>query len=166
MALELPKSLIYRRAAFTTHLPVDLLYSPSHAWLRRRADQAWCVGLTALATRQLGETVDHGFHVEPGEIVQPGHIIGWIEGFKSVVDLYCVASGRFVGGNPALEERQDLLNQDPYGAGWVYAVVGEPEGRCVDVHRYCAILDTAIDRLLETNRGGNGLLGSVSSPGS
>jgi glycine cleavage system H protein len=144
-----PKTLFYKRVQFVTHLPMGYLYSQSHAWVAREDDgEHWRVGLTKFATRMLGEMVDHGFEVRPGEAVEPGQIVGWVEGFKAISDVYCIARGKFAGSNPALTEKVTLISKDPYGAGWLYRVKGQADSACFDVHGYRAVLDSAIDRIL------------------
>jgi glycine cleavage system H protein len=145
-----PKTLFYKRAQFVTHLPVDYLYSPSHAWVAREPEgEHWRVGLTKFATRMLGEMVDHGFEVEEGAAVEPGQIIGWVEGFKAISDLYCIGSGSFAGRNTGLSEKVALISKDPYGAGWLYRIKGQADPACLDVHGYRAVLDRTIDKILE-----------------
>jgi glycine cleavage system H protein len=143
-----PKTLHYKRSQFSTHLPVEYLYSPSHAWLAQQEQGVCRIGLTKFATRMLGEMVDHGFEIEPGVPVQCGQIVGWVEGFKAISDLYCIASGEFAGGNAALKQKITLISKDPYGTGWLYAVKGEPDAKCMDVHAYRDLLDKTIDRIL------------------
>lgn len=152
MTPDTPKFIPYKRSRFATSLPADYLYSPSHFWLAEQAEGVWRVGFTKFAVRMLGELVDHGFQVESGAPVQPGQVIGWIEGFKAISDLYCVAAGTFAGGNPALKERITVVNQAPYGEGWLYAVRGTPDANCVDVRGYGEILDKTIDRMLERQK--------------
>src|SRR4051794_19211096 len=82
--------LPYRRSRFSTELPTDRLYTPSHFWLAEVEAGLWQVGLTRFACRMLGELVEHGFEVKPGEAVEVGQTIGWVEAFKAVADLYCV----------------------------------------------------------------------------
>jgi len=147
------KTLHYRRSNFATQLPVDFLYTPSHAWLSRGAGDRWRVGLTKFATRMLGEMVDHGFEIEASAPVACGQIIGWVEGFKAISDLFCVAEGRFVGNNPALKEHIALITKSPYDAGWLYEVEGKPDARCIDVHAYRDLLDKTIERLLTQRKG-------------
>jgi glycine cleavage system H protein len=142
------KTIHYKRSHFVSQLPVDYLYSPSHAWLAPLPEQRWRVGLTKFATRMLGEMVDHGFEAPPETPVQCGEIIGWVEGFKAISDLYCVADGQFHGSNPALKEKIAVLGKDPYAAGWLYEVSGQPDSRCLDVHAYRDLLDKTIDRIL------------------
>ena len=147
-----PQTLPYKRSHFATQLPVDYLYSPSHAWIARQDEGLWRVGLTKFATRMLGEMVDHGFEAQPGSPVHPGQIVGWVEGFKAISDLFCIADGQFAGGNPALQEKISAISQDPYRKGWLYLVQGTPDPKCVDVHAYSALLDKAIDRILEKQK--------------
>jgi glycine cleavage system H protein len=147
-----PKTLFYKRSQFVTHLPVDCLYSPSHFWIAKIDGGRWRVGFTKFATRMLGEIVEHEFTVEPGAPVQSGQIIGWIEGFKALSDLYCIADGQFAGGNPALKQNIELISKQPYGNGWLYAVEGEPDGKCMNVESYRNLLDSTIDRILEKQK--------------
>lgn len=144
----------YKRVTFTTHLPESYLYHPAHFWLARCEGHTdrWRVGYTKFATRMLGEIVDHQFEKQAGDPVALGEVIGSIEGFKAISDLYCVAQGAFVAGNPALREKIELVGKEPYRGGWLYEVEGAPDSKCVDVQEYCRRLDTTIDRLLEKQK--------------
>jgi glycine cleavage system H protein len=139
----------YKRSNFVTHLPTDCFYSPSHFWLREVAPGRWRVGFTKFATRMLGEIVEVQWEKADGAPVASGEIIGSIEGFKAISDIYCAAHGTFAGGNPALRESIDAVGEDPYGTGWLYAVDGIPDAKCVDLNAYRALLDTTIDHILE-----------------
>src|SRR5262249_46698620 len=152
MESETPKTLHYKRSRFTTQLPMDYLYSPSHCWIARQEDDLWRIGFTKFATRMLGDMVDHGFEVELNAPVQPGQVVGWIEGFKPLSDIFFIADGSFVGANPLLKERITAVKKDPYGEGWLYMVKGKPDAKCVDVHNYRAILDKTIDKILEKQK--------------
>jgi len=145
----LPETSFYKRSNFVTHLPVECLYSPSHFWLARLDAARWRVGFTKFATRMLGEIVDLQFEKQPGDSVTSGEIIGAIEGFKAISDIYCVADGRFLGGNTALSENIERVGKEPYGAGWLYEFDGTPDTKCVDLESYRRLLDTTIDRILE-----------------
>lgn len=149
MPPEAPDILHYQRANFTTRLPVAYRYTPSHFWLAQEEEGLVRVGFTKFATRMLGEMVDHHFDAAPGAPVLPGQVIGWIEGFKALTELFCVAGGEFAEGNPALSEDITLISRDPYGAGWLYRVRGNATDTSVDVEGYRAILDATIDGLLE-----------------
>ena len=153
MADAAGETLFYKRSHFVTHLPVQALFTPSHAWLSRDGNGPWRVGLTRFATRMLGDLVDHGFDAAPGAPIVPGQILGWVEGFKAISDLYCVVQGTFGGGNPALREQLELLSKDPFGKGWLYMADGEPDPGALDVHAYAALLDKTIDRILEKQSG-------------
>jgi glycine cleavage system H protein len=142
-----PKTLNYRRCRFVTQLPWDYLYSTDHSWIHRAQGERWRVGLTKFGTRLLGETVEHGFAIGIGAPIVPGQVIGWIEGFKAISDLVCIAQGTFAGPNHALQTDITLLNRDPYGAGWIYEVDGQPDVQCLPVKAYAAFLDQTIDRL-------------------
>jgi glycine cleavage system H protein len=139
----------YKRSNFVTHLPADCLYSPSHFWLARIEGERWHVGFTKFATRMLGEIVEVQWDKAEGANVAGGEIIGSIEGFKAISDIYCAAAGTFLGGNPALREDIEVVGTDPYGAGWLYEIEGQPDAKCIDLAAYRALLDTTIDHILE-----------------
>ena len=138
----------YRRSRFSTRLPDDRRYSPSHYWLREMEPGLWRVGFTQFATRMLGDLVEYGFEVKPGEAVALGQIIGWVEAFKATTDLYGVGAGEFARANPRLETEPGLFDKEPYEAGWLYEFRGTPDPNTVDVQGYTALLDLAIDKIL------------------
>ena len=143
------KFLAYKRSRFSAQLPIDTLYSPSHAWAARQADGAWRVGITKFATRMLGDMVECGWEVQPGAAVACGQVVGWLEGFKAISDVYGIVDGEFLGANPLLKTKITAVNKDPHGHGWLYAATGTPESRCLDVHAYVKLLDKTIDKILE-----------------
>lgn len=140
--------LKYKRSRFTARLPLDRDYTRSHFWIQHREAEDYRVGFTRFATRMLGEVVEFGFEIEAGSEVERGQIIGWIEAFKAVSDIYCVVGGTFLGANPALDDDPDLIHSDPHGTGWLYAVRGEPEPDRLDAHGYSRILDEKIDQMV------------------
>jgi glycine cleavage system H protein len=150
MSGEAPDSLYYKRSRFSSRLPAGRLYTPSHFWLQEIEPGLWRVGFTKFATRMLGDFVEHGFEPKVGDPVTVGQTIGWVEGFKALTDLYCVADGEFAGGNPALEQDVTLADSQPYGDGWLYAVRGTPDPGATDVHGYAALLDLTIDKMKDT----------------
>jgi len=147
MSAELSATVFYQRCRFATPLPVAFLYTPAHHWLARQPDGSWRVGLTKFATRLLGEMVEYGFHLTAGTNVRVGDAIGFVEGFKAVSELASAVSGRFLGANPALREQPDLINQDPYDAGWLYTAEGLPDPAGLDVQGYRGFLDRTIDAM-------------------
>jgi len=96
--------------------------------------------------------VDIRFDLKPDMQIQPGDIAGSIEGFKAISDIYCVAKGSFVTGNPLLQSSLECVAEKPYDEGWLYEVKGEPDMRAMDVNGYRALLDATIDRILEKQR--------------
>lgn len=142
-----PEILRYRRARFTTRLPVDRFYTRSHFWLLEEEPGVWRVGFTGFATRMLGDFVELGWEREAGASIAVGDHIGWVEGFKAISELYAVAGGEFLGGNPALDHETELVDSQTYGGGWLYRVRGEGEPDRLDVHGYAAFLDATIDRM-------------------
>ncbi len=144
-------TVFYKRATFVTHLPDAYRFTHSHCWLSRVDDTAnqWRVGYTKFALRMLGEIVDLQLERRSGDPIVPGDVLGSIEGFKALSDIFCVAEGRFVSGNPALESTLDAISESPYDRGWIYQFEGSPEARSLDVKDYCNLLDATIDRMLE-----------------
>jgi glycine cleavage system H protein len=154
----------FRHAHFSARFPVDCRYAPSHFWMRPAAEPAdaacsggprlWRVGFTKFATRMLGELVEMRLDVAPGQDVGGGTRLGTVEGFKAVSDLFCVVDGTFAAANEGLTAEACLTHADPYGAGWLYAVAGEPAPGHLDVHGYIDLLAATIERLQAGRRGG------------
>lgn len=157
MAAAVTPTELYKRATFVTHLPRTHLYTHSHNWLMHLdADGPgggrWRVGYTKFALRMLGELVDVQFEYAAGAAVQTGDILGTVEGFKAISDIYCVGNGKFVGGNPELATSLAGITERPYDAGWLYEFSGKPDERAVDIDGYRALLDATIDRMLEKQK--------------
>ena len=147
-------SVYYRRSRFTTHLPADRLYSPSHYWLLEEEPGLWRVGLTKFATRMLGDIVEFEFTVAAGADIRVGDEIGTIEGLKAVTAIFSAADGRFSGEGDLLRKDVTLAESGPYGSGWLYRLQGTTAPNTVDVHGYIAVLDATIDRMLESRHAG------------
>ncbi|HEX4000439.1 MAG TPA: glycine cleavage system protein H [Pirellulales bacterium] len=148
MPVDPQQTLYYKRARFSSRLPKSYLYTPAHFWLAEIEPKLWRIGFTRFALRMLGDLVEHAWSVAVGDEVSPGQIIGSVEGFKALSDVYCVASGQFVCGNVELERDSSLLDNDPYDRGWLYCVSGTPEPAAVDVVGYTGFLDATIDKML------------------
>ena len=140
--------LSFKRAKFKTRLPHGRLYTAGHMWLREADAGVWQVGLTRFALRMLGDPVDMDFEVQPDAEVERGDVVGWMEGFKALTELYTPLDGRFVGGNDLLESDIDSVNSSPYDRGWIFAVEGTPGSDCVETEEYAAVLDATIDKML------------------
>jgi len=144
----MPEQVHYKRSRFSTRLLEDRLYTAGHSWLKRQEDGIWRVGFTKFALRMLGEIVEIGFEIEPGSPVETGQVVGWVEGFKAVTDVFSPLSGRFEEANPALTRNIRLLVTEPDQKGWLFKVRGEPDKGCLDVRAYVSLLDTTIDKML------------------
>jgi len=138
----------YRRNKFATRLPEDRLYTPAHFWLRAVEPGRFQVGFTRFATRMLGEVVEFDFEVAAGSPIEAGQVIGWIEGFKAVAELYTPLSGSFLGRNPELQDRIGEIHSKPYDQGWLYSVAGDAPRDAFDAEGYAGFLDGTIDRML------------------
>ena len=146
------KTLHYKNSHFATQLPVEYLYTRAHCWAAEETNGVWRIGFTKFATRMLGEIVDHKFDVTPATAVALGQTLGWIEGFKAISDLFCIAEGEFVEGNPALKENIEVVNQSPYNDGWLYKVRGKVDPAAGNVHTYVSFLDATIQKMLEKQK--------------
>ncbi|HEV7579792.1 MAG TPA: glycine cleavage system protein GcvH [Mycobacterium sp.] len=99
-------------------IPPDLHYTAEHEWVRRSGDDTVRIGITDFAQSALGDVVfvqlpDQGAELTAGES------FGEVESTKSVSDLYAPVSGKVTAVNGDLEGSPQLVNSDPYGAGWL-----------------------------------------------
>ena len=100
--------------------PTNLKYSKDHEWVRIEGEFAY-VGITDFAQSELGEIVF--IEVETvGETMEAGEIFGSVEAVKTVSDLLLPVSGEIVEFNEKLEEEPELVNNDPYGEGWMVKI--------------------------------------------
>ena len=90
--------------------------------------------------------------LKAGAPVKSGQIVGRIEGFKAISDIFCVVDGEFRGGNPALAGKHETIDHDCYGEGWLYEAAGKPDSLCLDADGYKNLLDKTIDKILEKQR--------------
>jgi glycine cleavage system H protein len=102
------------------NIPQELKYTREHEWIRLDGDVAY-VGITDYAQEQLGDIV---FVDIPsvGETLEAGEVFGTIEVVKTVSDLFSPVTGEVLEQNEALEENPELVNQDPYGEGWLIKI--------------------------------------------
>ena len=100
--------------------PDDFSYSESHEWIKIEGDIA-TVGITDFAQKQLGDVV----YVElpaAGKELKAMEEFGVVESVKSVSSLYCPVSGKVVEANAKLNNGPQLVNEDPYGKGWMIKI--------------------------------------------
>ena len=98
-------------------VPPELRYTKDHEWVRLDGDEA-VVGVTAFAAEQLGDIV---FVELPdvGRTIDQFAAFGVVESVKAVSDLFAPIGGAVLATNPALGGRPELVNEDPYGEGWM-----------------------------------------------
>tara|TARA_Y100001970_G_scaffold150948_1_gene185040 strand:+ start:13792 stop:14184 length:393 start_codon:yes stop_codon:yes gene_type:complete len=106
--------------------PTELRYSRDHEWVRTE-DDVVRVGITDFAQDALGDVVFVELP-EPGLEVQVNTAFGEIESTKSVSDIFSPVSGEITEVNSALEDQPELVNEDPYGDGWVCVIRPTIEG--------------------------------------
>ena len=104
-----------------SNIPSDLRYTKSHEWVRREQDGTVAIGISDHAQSALGDLV---FVEVPqlGAQVSAGVVCAVVESVKAASDVYSPVSGKVIAGNAALAAQPELLNQDPYGAGWLFRV--------------------------------------------
>jgi len=119
-------------------IPPDLHYTAEHEWVRRSGGDTVRIGITDFAQSALGDVV---FVQLPdlGTEVTAGESFGEVESTKSVSDLYAPVSGKVSAVNSDLEGSPQLVNSEPYGAGWLLDVQASDVGA----------LESAIAELLD-----------------
>ncbi|HCE00042.1 MAG TPA: glycine cleavage system protein GcvH [Armatimonadetes bacterium] len=122
------------------NIPSELKYTKSHEWVRFENGVA-VVGITDFAQSELGDVV----YVELPEIgraLAEDEVFGTVESVKTVSELISPVPGKVVEVNPALANQPELVNSDPYGAGWMVKVEvgGEAQG-LLSADEYAATIE-------------------------
>jgi glycine cleavage system H protein len=112
-------------------IPDDCRYLDSHEWARQDGDTVR-VGISDFAQDELGDVVFVELPQE-GDTVSKGDDFGVIESIKAVSDLYAPVSGEVVAANDDLVNAPELVNEDPYGDGWMLAVELDDESELDDL---------------------------------
>lgn len=102
------------------NIPDNLKYTKDHEWIRVEGDIAW-IGITDYAQNELGDIVFIEVETE-GETLDKEETFGTIEAVKTVSDLFMPIGGEVVEFNAALEQSPEIVNNDPYGDGWIVKV--------------------------------------------
>jgi glycine cleavage system H protein len=116
-------------------VPTDLRYTKDHEWVRVHGDHA-TVGVTEFAAQQLGDVVFVDLPAS-GRSIEEHATFGVVESVKAVSDLYAPIAGEVVEVNPALGDRPELVNSDPFGEGWMIRL------RVADASQLDGLLDAA-----------------------
>ena len=101
-------------------VPVNLKYTKEHEWIRVEGNEAY-VGITDFAQSELGEIVFVEIETV-GETLAEGEVFGTVEAVKTVSDLYLPVDAKVLEFNQELEDAPELVNDDPYGKGWMVKI--------------------------------------------
>jgi glycine cleavage system H protein len=115
-----------------SNVPENLRYTESHEWVDPADDEALKIGITDHAQGQLGDLV---FVELPavGDEFDQGDACAVVESVKAASDIYAPVAGEVVAVNEALEDDPALVNTDPYGEGWLFAIKPAEEGAVEDL---------------------------------
>lgn len=102
------------------NFPENIKYTSEHEWIRLEGDVAY-VGITDYAQDQLGDIVFVDIQTV-GEILNAGDVFGTIEVVKTISDIFLPVGGEVLEQNEALADQPELVNQDPYGEGWLVKI--------------------------------------------
>ena len=125
-------------------VPNELLYNRSHEWIRVEGETV-VIGITHYAQDQLGEVV----YVELPEVgtgVSASEELGTLESVKAVSEFLAPVAGEVLEVNERLEDEPNLVNEDPYGDGWLVKISGTTEGEdLLDAEGYQELLEQESD---------------------
>jgi glycine cleavage system H protein len=102
------------------NIPKELKYTEEHEWVKIE-DNTATVGITDFAQGELGDIVYLEIDTLDSEIAT-NEVFGTVEAVKTVSDLFMPLSGKVIETNSELEDRPELVNEDPYGEGWIIKI--------------------------------------------
>ncbi|MCB1587268.1 MAG: glycine cleavage system protein GcvH [Xanthomonadales bacterium] len=117
-----------------SEIPADLRFLKSHEWVRRTDDGQFRIGISDHAQAQLGDLV----YVELPEVgrqLAAGEACAVVESVKAASDVYAPMAGKVVAVNEPLADKPELINEDAFGEGWLYALSAD------DPAAFAALLD-------------------------
>ena len=128
-----------------SNIPADLKYVASHEWVRVEADGTLTVGISDHAQSALGDLV---FVETPevGRTLKAGEAFAVVESVKAASDVYSPVSGEVIAANDALSATPELINEAPYGDGWLIKIRPSDKaelGQLLDAKAYEAAADAA-----------------------
>jgi len=103
-----------------SQVPEDLLYTRTHEWIRVEDGNIGTVGITDYAQEELGDIITIELPPVLTQSVVKGDKVGTIEAVKTVADYYAPVDGEIIEKNEKLNDTPELINQDPYGQGWIF----------------------------------------------
>lgn len=116
-----------------SHVPANLKYADSHEWILDQGDGIVTIGITDHAQALLGDLVFVELP-EVGAVIAAGDECGVVESVKAASDLYAPLSGEVLEVNEDLDGSPELVNNDPYEAGWIFKL------KVADTHELAALL--------------------------
>lgn len=117
-----------------SNLPTELKYAASHEWVRDNGDGTATLGITDFAQDALGDVVFVDLP-EVGREVGAGEELSVVESVKAASDIYAAVGGEVIEVNEALEDSPELINEAPFGDGWICKL------RIADSAELAALLD-------------------------
>lgn len=126
-----------------SNVPAELKYSKEHEWLRKEADGSYTVGITEHAQELLGDMVFVDLP-DVGKTVDAGDDCAVAESVKAASDIYAPISGEIIAVNDALGDSPELVNSEPYDAGWIFRINASDESQVaalLDAAAYEALLE-------------------------
>lgn len=122
-------------------IPKDLLYAKSHEWVMVEGDVA-TVGITQFAQEQLGDLTFVELP-EVGDTFEQGAEMGSVESVKAASEIYAPVAGEVIEVNEKLADAPEMVNEEPYGAGWMlkFKIKGEPDG-LLDADAYAEVIES------------------------
>lgn len=130
-----------------SHIPSELRYTSTHEWVRLEENNEAVVGMTYHAQAMLGDMVFVELP-ELGSALLEGDDVAVAESVKAATDVYTPVSGIVIGVNDDLEASPEQINQDPYGAGWLFRVrleEAEELDGLMDAESYQQMLENELD---------------------
>lgn len=115
-----------------SEIPKGLYYSSSHEWVHDEGDDVYTIGITDHAQCLLGDIV----YIELpgiGEEVEKNTETGVVESVKAASDVYSPITGEVIEINEALIENPELVNEDPYGVGWLFRIKALEDSPCTEL---------------------------------
>jgi glycine cleavage system H protein len=100
------------------NFPTDIKYTKDHEWIRMEDDKTAVIGITDFAQKELGDIVYVDI-TTVGKEMKAEEVFGTVEAVKTVSDLFLPVAGTILTINPLLEKQPELVNNDPYGDGWM-----------------------------------------------
>ncbi|MEX2593892.1 MAG: glycine cleavage system protein GcvH [Anditalea sp.] len=128
------------------NFPKELKYTKNHEWVKINGDTA-TIGITEFAQRELGDIVF--VEVETvGETISLGEVFGTVEAVKTVSDLFMPLTATITEFNEKLESSPELVNEDPYGSGWMIKAKfeGDQPTELLSVEEYTELVGAEIEK--------------------